>query len=129
MAEHPKPPVGTIAWVDLTVPDARGIRDFYQAVVGWKSENVSMGDYSDFNMVSPATGMPASGICHTRGVNADLPPYWLIYIIVENLDRSVDACRAGGGTVITGPKTMGTQGRYAVIHDPAGAPVALFESA
>lgn len=28
----PKPPVGTIAWTDLTVPDAEGIRDFYAII-------------------------------------------------------------------------------------------------
>ena len=129
MAEHARPPVGTIAWVDLTVPDAPLVRDFYKAVVGWTSEDVTMDDYADFNMISPVTGMPAAGICHTRGANADLPPYWLMYVIVANLDQSVDACRKVGGSVISGPRSMGEHGRFAVIHDPAGAPMGLFEPA
>ena len=129
MAEHPRPPVGTIAWVDLTIDNAPELRDFYKGVIGWKSEDVPMDGYADYNMISPATGMPAAGICHHRSVNGDLPPYWLMYVIVDNLDRSVDACRKGGGSVITGPKVMGEQGRFAVIHDPAGAPIALFEPA
>lgn len=28
-------PAGTIGWHDLTVTDATGIREFYEAVVGW----------------------------------------------------------------------------------------------
>ena len=34
----PRPPVGTIGWTDLTVPDADGLRDFYSAVVGWGAD-------------------------------------------------------------------------------------------
>jgi len=26
---------GKIGWIDLTVPDAEAIRDFYQHVAGW----------------------------------------------------------------------------------------------
>ncbi len=120
---------GSIAWMDLTVPDAEKIRDFYSRVVDWNPSEVSMGDYSDFNMNLPDSGQAVTGVCHARGVNADLPPVWLIYIIVENLDKSLDQVRQLGGKINTGPKSMGDHGRYAVIRDPAGAWSALFEPA
>ena len=69
----------------MSVEDAPAVRDFYKAVVGWDSEDVSMGDYSDYTMKMPATGEGVSGVCHARGSNAELPPGWLIYIIVEEL--------------------------------------------
>jgi uncharacterized protein len=34
---------GTVAWHDITVPDAERLRDFYAAVVGWRPEPVDMG--------------------------------------------------------------------------------------
>lgn len=37
-----KPDIGSLGWTDLTVPDAERIRDFYQAVVGWRAEPVDM---------------------------------------------------------------------------------------
>lgn len=123
MADKPK--VGTIGWIDLTVPDATGVRDFYRDVVGWDTSGVDMGGYEDFNMIPPG-GDPVAGVCHARGGNADLPPAWLIYITVENLDRSIAACESGGGAVVAGPKTMG-DARYCVIRDPAGAHCALFQ--
>lgn len=119
---------GTVAWTDLAVEDAESLRDFYQEVVGWTPEGVSMGDYDDFNMVAPGTGSPAAGICHARGVNEDLPAVWMIYIIVESLEESLEACRNGGGQVLVGPKTMGPESAYAVIQDPAGAICALYET-
>ena len=41
--ESTKPRVGSIGWRDLTVPDAEGIRDFYEQVVGWKADPVDLG--------------------------------------------------------------------------------------
>jgi predicted enzyme related to lactoylglutathione lyase len=126
MSEN-KMPIGSIGWIDFTIKDAPAIRDFYSQVVGWQPEEVSMGDYSDYNMNSPENGQPMAGICHARGVNETLPAGWLIYIIVKNLDESLQQCQESGGKVISGPKTMEGQGRYAVIKDPAGAYTALFE--
>ncbi len=122
-------PVGGIAWVDLSVKDAPGVRDFYKAVVGWTPAEVDMGGYADYAMKSPDSGKAVAGVCHARGVNADLPPVWLVYIRVENLDRSMEQCRAHGGEVLVGPKSFGGEARYCVVKDPQGAIAALYDGA
>ena len=118
--------LGTIGWIDLTVTDAEGIRDFYAAVVGWQSDAVDMSDYQDFCML-PKDGEPAAGICHARGANAAIPPGWMIYITVENLDESLKQCEHLGGEVLGEPRSMGKD-RYCVIRDPSGATCALYQS-
>jgi predicted enzyme related to lactoylglutathione lyase len=120
--------VGRIAWTDLTVSDAEGIRDFYAKVVQWNPELVEMGDYDDFNMCRPGTEDPAAGICHAKGGNAELPPFWIPYIIVADLERSLSACEELGGQLLVGPKGMGPGSSYAVIQDPAGAVAALYQT-
>ncbi|MFI5165661.1 MAG: VOC family protein [Thermoanaerobaculales bacterium] len=121
--------VGSIGWVDLTIDNAEEIRDFYRAVVGWTTTNVGMGDYNDFCMNTPRDGRAVAGICHARGENADLPSHWLVYLIVADLDKSLNECVTRGGRALTAVRTMGDTGRYCVIEDPAGAVVALFERA
>jgi len=69
MSDSTKALPGSIAWIDLTVSDADGVRKFYEAVAGWKTSLTPMGDYSD-NTTSAAGGTPVSGICHKFGVNA-----------------------------------------------------------
>jgi predicted enzyme related to lactoylglutathione lyase len=88
-----------------------------------------MGDYSDYSMKSPTSDMPTAGVCHARGVNSDLPPYWLVYITVIDLEQSMQDATRLGGRVVVPAKGMGGQGRYCVIQDPAGAVVALLEPA
>jgi predicted enzyme related to lactoylglutathione lyase len=123
-----KLPIGSIGWIDLTVSDATELKDFYSRVAGWQSSEVSMENYADYNMISPSSGEPVAGICHARGVNKELPPYWLIYIVVGDLTESISQCKKLGGKIISGPKNMTGYGNYAVIQDPAGAYSALFEA-
>jgi predicted enzyme related to lactoylglutathione lyase len=120
---------GSIVWTDLTVgtDKAPAIAEFYQAVVGWKSEEVDMGDYADFNMIVPGSGKTVAGICHARGQNATMPPQWMMYIVVDDLDASMSECWAKGGRVILGPKEIGPGERYCVVRDPAGAVAALIQ--
>lgn len=129
MADMPTPAPGSITWFDLTVPNATEVRDFYASVTGWSPQPVSMGEYDDFNMVAPGATAPIAGICHARGGNADIPPVWMMYITVADLDASLEACRARGGEVLAGPKAAGPTARYAIIRDPAGAVVSLYQPA
>lgn len=117
---------GQIGWIDLTLGDAPRLRDFYRDVVGWQVEELSMGDYSDYVMKSD--GEPVAGICHARGDNADQPPGWTLYVVVEDLDRSLRICQEQGGRIRVQIRTM-AEGRFAVIEDPAGSTCALFEAA
>jgi len=128
MAELKTPAVGSVTWRDLTVKDAEKVRDFYAQVVGWKSEPVAMGGYSDFNMNLPGGGETVAGICHARGPNAKLPAQWLIYITVADVDESAKKCVELGGKIIDGPKAYGGQMRTCVIQDPAGAVAAMMSS-
>ncbi|QBY05728.1 VOC family protein [Thalassotalea sp. HSM 43] len=117
--------IGDMAWLDLTVDDAESVRDFYQQVIGWKSDSVSMGDYEDFVMLSPKGGDAQAGICHARGGNAELPPVWLPYFLVADIDQAVSAVEQNGGAMVTDIKSMGSD-RYVIVKDPAGAHCALY---
>ena len=128
MAEYTAPPVGHIGWIDLAVPDAVAVRDFYKDVTGWTSSGLDMGGYEDFNMTPPGSDAPVAGVCHARGSNADMPPVWMIYIMVANVDESIRRCVERGGKVRKPAANMGGMGRYCVIEDPAGAVAALFEA-
>ncbi|MBI1879220.1 MAG: VOC family protein [Chloroflexi bacterium] len=129
MSNQQQSSIGSIVWTDLTVENADELRAFYSQVVGWQTSEVDMGDHSDFNMHTPASKNVVAGICHARGVNADLPAAWLIYITVNDLAQSAARCVELGGQVIAGPREAGDHGRYCVIRDPAGAVAALFEAA
>jgi len=118
-----KPKTGTIVWHDLTIDNAGEVRDFYSKVVGWKPEPVDMGGYSDYNMLD-TNGQSTAGVCFRSGPNSNLPPQWLIYVAVADVQKSADAAVQSGGRVVEGPRKMGGQD-FCVVQDPAGAYTAL----
>jgi len=118
--------VGKIGWIDMTTKDAPGVRNFYKSVVGWETEEIDMGGYSDYVMKMPASGEGVSGVCHARGSNADQPSGWLIYIVVADLGESVTACQANGGRIVVEPRDL-AGGQFCVIEDPGGSIAALYQ--
>jgi hypothetical protein len=118
--------VGKIGWIDMTVDSAPEVRDFYKAVVGWETDDVDMGGYSDYVMKMPASGEGVSGVCHSRGSNSDLPSGWLIYIVVADVEDSAAACAANGGKVIVEPRGL-AGGHFCVVEDPGGSVAALYQ--
>ena len=74
MSERLSKKPGEILWMDLTVPNAGEVKEFYAEVIGWVPQPVDVGGYDDYNMLPPESQEPVAGVCYARGVNADLPP-------------------------------------------------------
>jgi len=115
---------GHIEWCDLTVDNTEEVRDFYAAVVGWKPQDEGVDNYNDYSMLAP-DGKVVAGVCHRKGVNADIPPQWLVYVSVESVAISVAKTLELGGKLVSGPRKLG-EADFAVVQDPAGAVFALY---
>ncbi|HEV8605452.1 MAG TPA: hypothetical protein VGQ99_08810, partial [Tepidisphaeraceae bacterium] len=71
----------------------------------------------------PSTEKPTAGICHARGENAKIPPQWMVYVTVQDLDESIANCQKLGGSVVCRlGKTM------CIIRDPAGAVMGIMQA-
>lgn len=134
--------LGEMAWMDLSVPDANHIKDFYQQVLGWQSEAIAMTaqdeKYNDFVMSTPSNKEQianagdgdssagfATGICHAKGTNANIPATWLPYFLVADIEHAAIKVKEHGGKLVTEIKSMGAD-QYVIIEDPAGAHCALY---
>jgi predicted enzyme related to lactoylglutathione lyase len=118
--------MGRIVWTDITVPNAAELRDFYAQVFGWNIHDTQVDDHIDFTMLDPVSGDPVVGICHALGANAALPPQWLNYFSVADLDKALKTVEQLGGKQISPIRDAGGM-RFCAIQDPAGAVCALME--
>ena len=57
----------------------------------------------------------------------DMPPAWVVYFAVENVDETVKKAEAAGAKILQPPKAVGGIGRMAAFLDPQGAGVAVFQ--
>ncbi len=113
-----------VAWIDLAVADASGLKDFYAGVVGWTTAPVSVGQYDDYSMVD-ASGKDVAGVCHARGVNAVIPPVWMPYFRVDDVEAAVARRLDLGGELIKPLDPPQPYGMTAFLRDPQGTAFGL----
>lgn len=116
--------VGGVSWIDLTVKDASKVKDFYASIVGFEVESCSMGEYDDFVMKSPEDENAQLGICHAKSPNSDIPPQWMVYFNVSDVEASAKQTIALGGELVREKTDMGSY-FMCIIKDPEGAMAAL----
>ena len=68
-----------------------------------------------------------AGICHAHGMNAGLPPVWMIYLPVGDLTESLRRAKEEGGEVVKMMKGEDGKTLYAAVRDPVGASLALLQ--
>ena len=120
--------IGSIVSTDLTGPHAEELKEFYQQVIGWEREDLTMkdesGNYSDYVM-KDKEGNWAAGICHSRGPNKNIPFQWIVYINVDNIAESIKKCKELGGKILKESKNSEGLCQYALLEDPYGAVLAI----
>jgi len=126
MSEEKLSNVGKVVWHDLTIPNADKVKDFYKEVIGWEHQAFNMGDYEDYVLVPKGSKTDAVGVCWNRGSNKNIPPVWLTYIGVKNVDECLVTVKKLGGNVLDGPRLMDGK-NFAVIEDPEGAILAIID--
>jgi predicted enzyme related to lactoylglutathione lyase len=129
-SREPGPPAGGIAvpgefvWHDLVTDDPSAARVFYGSLFGWTFEAAGGVD-PGYTMIKHE-GVPIGGIVpRPRAPDAPFIAQWLTYVVVPDLDASLEVFRRQGGQVIRGPRIVRGDLRVAVVADPQGAPIGL----
>ena len=121
-------PEGQFSWVDLMTPDTTRSSDFYTHLFDWRSREMPtpMGPvYTTF--LSDGLSVAGMGPLPENRSATGVPPTWTLYVNVSNLESTLDRVKQAGGLVVMEPMDVMTQGRMAIISDPSGASVGLWE--
>lgn len=119
---------GTFIWHELTTADRDAAKAFYTQITPWQTRQWDDSiDYHMWTRGDKSLGgvVELSAELKARGVG----PHWLPYVCVYDVDATVRQAVSLGGTVRMGPKEVASIGAWAVIADPQGATIGLFEPA
>lgn len=121
------PKTGEFCWNELATPDLKAAKAFYGALLNWEFVEHEMGDmtYTKIKQGDQEFGGMWAIPTEQKGV---IPPHWMGYILVDNLENTVDHAKRLGGTVKMPITAAGDYGRFAVILDPTGAHIAFWQS-
>jgi uncharacterized protein len=106
-----------IDYIEITVTDLDAAKAFYSTAFGW-----SLVDYGPDYAGIQAAGKEMGGLRRDSEVRAGGP---LVILYSEDLERSVDAVTAAGGTVVK-PIYAFPGGRRFHFADPAGNELAVW---
>lgn len=113
---------GEFIWYELATPDADAAAGFYGAVIGWNAR--AMPESPRGYRIFGAEGAEVAGLMPIPpdGPGAGMPPGWLGYVGVEDVDAAAAAVLGAGGAQTVPPTDIPGVGRFAMLADPQGAP-------
>ena len=121
---EPEPRPGLISWHELATSDDEAAMEFYSRLFGWETiDNMDMGPLG-FYRIYGQRGKQYGGM-YKKPADMPVPPHWLLYIQVADLDATVEKVKARGGQLLFGPEEVPGGGRIAQCLDPQGAMFAL----
>ena len=123
MGERTSYPPGTFSWAELLTSDADAAKGFYSQLFGWEYEDNPTGPDG------PVYSMATRDGKHVAALFGDdsQPPHWNCYVTVASAEETAARAAQVGGNVIAEAFDVMEVGRMAVIADPAGGTLCLWE--
>jgi len=119
-------PNGLFNWVDLTTTDQEGAKAFYSGLFGWEADDIPTPMGPMYTMFRIQGNNVAGGGPMPPDMQGMLP-YWMSYVKHDDVDAVVTKVVAAGGTVPMPAMDVMEEGRMALIQDPTGAMVGVWQ--
>jgi predicted enzyme related to lactoylglutathione lyase len=117
-------PTGAPCWTDLWTSDVDRARAFYGELFGWTPLEPSE-EFGGYFMFALGDKPTAGGMGDMGEMKAD--DTWKVYLQTDDAARTVKAAAAQGATVVGEPAAVAHLGTQAVLIDPTGAPVGMWQ--
>ena len=121
MGERTSYAPGTFSWAELATSDADAAKAFYTSVFGWEYEDNPIGDGQVYSMAR-RDGKDVAAL-----FSSDQPPHWNCYVTVAPAEEAAARAAEHGGRALADPFDVMDVGRMAVVADPTGAALCLWE--
>lgn len=119
---------GKFVWFEHLSNDIPKARKFYDALFGWHTESMPIGDQR-YSMILNGDGTTSTGIGGYGAAAPGARPAWMSYVSVTDVDASYRAALAAGAKSVSAPMDYGPVGRGATLADPTGAVFSIWRSA
>lgn len=118
-------PHGQPCWIDVMTSDSQKSKEFYTKLFSWTA--IDQGEqYGNYIMLL-AKGKVVAGIGE-KPKDAPYPDAWTTYLASDNVENTCAAVVKAGGTILMPKMQVGDQGSMAMIADPSGAPLGVWEA-
>jgi predicted enzyme related to lactoylglutathione lyase len=119
---------GEFCWNELITTDTGAAKKFYGELFGWEASDMDMEDttYTMFRAPGAAEGPEGMAAGMMKSPMPEMPPFWLSYVVVEDVAATLAKAESLGATVVKGVTEI-PMGTLAVFTDPQGATFAIWK--
>lgn len=128
MSKRTHYPAGVPCWVDALQPDLEAATEFYGALMGWSFEGGIPVDGHWSYYVARVDGDEVGGFAPLPPMAPDTQAGWSTQVRVDSITDSVKIAEAAGATVFLASFDAAPAGKLAVLADPGGAVIGLWEA-
>src|SRR5438045_9383437 len=108
--------------IELNTGDLAKAKTFYGSLFGWQLQDMPMpGGGGAYTMIGVGEG---TGGGMMSMLPPGMPPHWLAYVGVDDLDASTKRAKELGATVLQAVMKVGDFGRISVMKDATGGVLA-----
>ncbi len=122
---------GTFCWIELGTTHPDEAKSFYSKLFGWRTNDIPLPEGMDgmYTMLQiNKKDVAALHKLQPSDIEQGVPPRWFLYVAADDVDATTGTVMALGGTVVAGPFDIDPAGRMAVIQDPSGAMLGLWQA-
>jgi uncharacterized protein len=117
---------GVPCWVDTWQADADAAVNFYARLFGWEYDDTMPPEVSGRHYMCRLRGRDVAAVA-SRPAAAPPVSAWNTYVWVEDAAETAEKARDAGGTVVTEPFDALDGGRIAIVADPTGATIGVWQ--
>lgn len=129
MPERTEYAAGCPNWVDLQTTDPAAAKAFYSSLFGWTYDDQPVDEANGvFYSIAKIDGKDVAAIAPMPPDSAGIPTHWNSYVSVPDLESTAALVEPAGGTVIMPPFDVMDAGRMAIVQDPTGAMIAVWQA-
>lgn len=111
-------------YLELHSTDAARAKSFYTELFGWKTKDTPVPGFGTYTEIDTQEG-PGAGLMAQQEPGGRSA--WLAYIKVPKLDETVARAQKLGASVVAPRTEIKDVGWFAVLLDPSGARIGVFE--
>lgn len=117
---------GQFSWAELGTTSSDAAKKFYGGLFGWTFDDMPAGPDMVYTM-NKLGNHRASALYKMGKEMQGVPPHWLSYITVDDVDAITAKAKQNGAKAMKEPFDVMDVGRMSVLTDPTGAHFALWQ--
>jgi predicted enzyme related to lactoylglutathione lyase len=128
MTEMTRHDAGMLCWADLETSDPSAAKGFYGELFGWSFKDEPMTEGGVYSMAQ-VRGKSVAALAKMEPERAKqgILPHWNTYISVTDVEATTKKVAPAGGKVLEAPFDAMGEGRMAIVQDPTGAILYLWQ--